>query len=164
MVGCTLSEPPVSSRDCVTDEYLARLVARVVAMGTDFAGLGLIFCDDLEAVPHLPLYPDLRLVPQANVFDLIADCARLSNPRHDGFQLLTPEWDILMMGTFIAPPLDGGVVANARSHGSRFVAAALTSRLPGVQCCITISRQSRTAYRFKNGSHEEVASRSRCFA
>ena len=138
--------------DEITRSMLSRLIDNVRALDDDFAGLGLVICKDQSAVSHLRMYPCLSTRTRSQ--DICSDIAgrfRLSNPQHDGFDLITPSWNFIERGVFLAPPISDDIRFGKRLHGSRHVTAILTSRLPGVNSCITISGYDGVLSVFQEG-------------
>ncbi len=154
----------LATRTVPTGDKIARLVEKTLTLGEDFAGVGLVFCDHATAVPNVPIYRDkISMYPSDDVCSVIADRSRLSNPQHDGFDLLTADWTIIELGVFLAPPITARTTLDECRRGSRHIAAALTSLLPTVHACVTISRQDRLVSCFREGdcivSFRSLASR-----
>lgn len=133
------------------DPRFTQLMCLARNVGNDFSGMGLVFCEDKSAVPHVPLYTGLLAPPGVDACSFLVGLSTHSNPYHDGFHLLTPGWKLLAPGVFLAPPVTPDPVHNPENHGSRWVAALLTSRLPGVLACLTIIRAEGYATLFHAG-------------
>lgn len=139
-----------------TDPRLEQLLVGAIRLGGSFSGLGLVFCESGDVVPHVPIYsrPPPRL--PSDVCSLLIACSSLSNPRHDGFHLLKPDWEPVALNVFLAPPLPHESIKNPGNHGSRWIAASLTSRLPGVIACLTILRIDHRVTLFVEGRAERL--------
>jgi hypothetical protein len=140
--------------DIASDPRLERLLAGAYRHGENFSGLGLVFCETDEAVPHVPIYSEPAWRPSSDVCTLLVDRSSFSNARHDGFHLLKPNWDPLALGVFLAPPLPREPIENPGNHGCRWITASLISRLPGVIACLTILRVERHVTLFVEGRAE----------
>lgn len=108
-------------------------------IGSDFAGLGIVFYDSLIALPHLPLEVggeerfELPVTGYHAICELIVLTTRLSSQWHDGFHFIHADSGSLThMCQFIAPPLPDTPATSVRASGARHMTALLASRVAGV--------------------------------
>lgn len=133
-------------------ERLRTTLARVHALaGADFAGIGLIVH---QPIASLPIFP-LRLhaaAPEAK--DLACSLALVASNKsdlHDGFHLLSTDWEITAVAQYFSPPIVANPEINwHRKFGGRYLAAQFGSALPGVELC-GIATTSLGIAIFKNG-------------
>lgn len=128
---------PLHSSQTFTALQLLRLAAPRLAR--DFAGLGIVFYDSLEALPHLQLEAsgderfDLPVGGLEHICDVLARTARQSSRWHDGFHFVhAGSSSLTHLCQFIAPPLPDASDAPPRASGARHMTALLASKVAGI--------------------------------
>jgi len=146
------------------DPRVGTLTRRAARLGSDFSGLGLVFCEGNDVIPHIPIYGDAVFERLPDPVSTIMAFSRKDEARHDGFHILDPNWRPICLGAFLSPPLPAGPVVNPHNRGSRWLAACLTSRDPRVLACLTIGQTDKSASLFVNGRVEYFAAPSQSLA
>lgn len=118
-------------------ERLRMTLVRVHALtGKDFAGIGLIVHRPAARLPIFPLRPH-GVAPEADDLEhsLALVASRMSD-LHDGFHLLSVDWQITAVAQYFSPPVVADLEINwKRKFGGRYLAAQFGSTLPGVEFC-----------------------------
>ena len=138
------------AKSVTTEIQLQVLLDSIKKIDGDFAGIGLIFCKNEAFIPHIPLYPHASMCNKQDVLSVIIERARLSNPLHDGFHILSPDWILKKANVYVAPPILPDFVHYSEDCGSRFLTALLSSQIQGVTKCVTITVPYE-CYIFENG-------------
>lgn len=125
-------------------------------MGDCFSGLGLVFCDRKNVVPHTRIYYERTFEICEDPISTILDRSHKDHDHHDGFHILDLNWTPIGLSTFLAPPLPRQPIPNLTNRGSRWLAALLTSRSANVLACLTIGQKGKFATLFVNGRAEDI--------
>lgn len=136
----------------------ARQVLRTIAdlRSQDFSGVGIVFYERLDDLPHLQLGDGSEKVAfeQFADIDLTAILSNISvpsGPLHDGFHFVCVDnWRLTHVSQFISPLIPEGAAHRFRVGGARLMAAVLTSLLPGI-ACVGIVSQSGEIHLFRDG-------------
>lgn len=124
--------------------------------GQDFTGVGVVFYQSLDYLPHLQLNNNaMKPSPESFVDEdlatALASISITSSPLHDGFHFIeTRSWRLSHLSQFISPPIPS-TAAQLRGSGARLMAALLASMLPGIVCVGLVSHGGEI-HLFSNGS------------
>ncbi|MEM1301535.1 MAG: hypothetical protein AAGH17_03050 [Pseudomonadota bacterium] len=138
------------------DWRIHKLVSGAVKLGADFSGIGLVFCNRGNVVPHMRIYTDVADDRALDPVSLILSRSHKDNDHHDGFHILDPDWSPICLSAFLSPDLASHPLANPYNRGSRWLAARLTSRSPKVLACFTIGHAGKFPTLFIDGQVEHV--------
>jgi hypothetical protein len=98
-----------------------------------FSGVGVIVSSDPSCLPILSLTPARAIAPGVAAVDLLTEVSSLASPYHDGFHVLSPTLDVILLSQFFAPIIRPGASLDRRvGAGARYAAAMLGSSMPGV--------------------------------
>ena len=101
--------------------------------GKSFSGVGLLVSTGPDDLPILPLRPAQVLPDKRPTLELLVAISRHSSELHDGFHVLSPEFDVLLVSLYFSPPIVAGINTDpARRIGGRYMAALFGSTLPSV--------------------------------
>lgn len=109
----------------------------------EFCGVGVVVSADSERLPIVSLCTDAKLPAQQDLAEQIAECSLYSRPCHDGFQIVSEQWQLVRRNQYFAPY----PAANCReligsvNVGSRHMAARLGSLMEGVVCTGLLSER-----------------------
>jgi hypothetical protein len=110
----------------------------------DFCGVGVVVCSSLDRMPIASLCIGADLPIHDDLAQQIAECSLHSNPCHDGFQLISSQWELVARNQYFAPfPLDEerGLSRTNDNVGSRYMAARLGSLIDTVLCTGLLSER-----------------------
>lgn len=151
-----MAEPICLISSCQLDQALHLLKAIVERKGNDFSGVGVVFYDDIAALPHLQLTNETEDPCAAHFKDwslatALAAISTMRSPLHDGFHFVeTRSWQLSHISQFISPPIPADAALRFRGSGARLMAAVLASLLPGITCVGLVSH-SGEIYLFRGG-------------
>ena len=119
------------------DMLIARLEALLVEVrtraGADFTGVGVIVASDPVGLPIAALRPARPVRDGSPAVDLLTAVSRTESPYHDGFHVLSPALDVLLLSQFFAPAIVPGILLEGSANaGARHAAALFGSAVPGV--------------------------------
>lgn len=104
--------------------------------GQDFSGIGLIVHSRGVSLPIFPLR--IRTAPPASsdLEQTLAGIASIESDLHDGFHLISTDWQITAVAQYFSPPILADAEINwTRKFGGRYLAAQFGSAIPGVELC-----------------------------
>lgn len=106
------------------------------AAGSDFSGVGIIVHHPDAGLPVFPLRLDTFEDPGERIDDFLAKISSRHSDYHDGFHLISTEWNITAVSQYFSPPIVASATINRqRAFGGRYLAAQFGSFLPGVELC-----------------------------
>ena len=109
--------------------------------GPSFAGTGLIVCADPSALPITSLRHTPGAVRSLSTLETLAEISDFANEFHDGFHVLSPDLEIVLVSQYFSPPIVPGVVLDSsRRLGGRYMAGLFGSALPTVLAAGVVSR------------------------
>lgn len=112
-------------------EALLEEVAR--RAGSNFTGVGVIIASDPSQLPIAPLRPEFRIPSGWEPVEALTAMSLPTNELHDGFHILSPDFQVTHVSQYFAPPVDrSALLPTGRQPGARYMAALLGSKLPGV--------------------------------
>ncbi len=127
--------------------------AREIIPENEFCGIGVVLYSDYYALPVFPLCPDQPHKHHDRLVDELVSASLLSNPCHDGFHLISLDFELTHRNQYFAPPLpDSKEVLKQpiTSRGARYVSAQLGSLLPCV-CFTGVVSERDGLIIFENG-------------
>jgi len=151
-----MAHPTTSISSYQFDKALHLLRAIADHKSDDFSGVGVVFYDDIAALPHLQLTnetenPCSMLFSDWNLATTLAAISTMRSPLHDGFHFIeTRSWRLSHISQFISPPIPIDAAQRFHGSGARLMAAVLASLLPGITCVGLISHSGET-YLFHSG-------------
>ncbi|WP_334180542.1 hypothetical protein [Pseudoxanthomonas sp.] len=105
----------------------------------DFAGLGVVFYEQLDALPflglHVPSDADIPVPATglAQAAEVLSRISSLSSGWHDGFHFVDVKHQALThLSQFLSPPLPAAPLDGPAVGGARHMTAVLASRVPGI--------------------------------
>lgn len=102
----------------------------------DFAGIGLIVHQPTASLPIFPLRQHATVPEGDSLEHSLALVASAQSDLHDGFHLLSTDWEITAVAQYFSPPVIANPKINwQRRFGGRYLAAQFGSALPGVELC-----------------------------
>jgi hypothetical protein len=133
-------------------ELLSKNLAGIKQLaGDNFSGIGLIVCNPEVVLPIYPLRVNDILPRDADLIQYLATISSLQNEFHDGFHVLSADWQLLKISQYFSPPiLADAKVDRTKRFGGRYLAALFGSALPGVVACGVASNGFGLAI-FQNG-------------
>lgn len=125
----------------------AEQVLRAVAdlRSKDFAGVGVVFYECLDQLPHLQLTngsikADPGLFADVDLTSALSSLSAIGSPLHDGFHFVDARsWHLTHLSQFISPPIPHNAEQKLHGAGARFMAALLASLQPGIVCVGLVS-------------------------
>lgn len=142
----------------IMDFAKALLLAVNEMQPPDFAGLGVVFYDDLEELPLIALDSSeiaASLTPVEGMRAIAATLASVSSRSsgcHDGFHLVDIKNERLThLAQFLSPPIPHQGDLTVRASGARHMTALLATRVKGV-VAIGILGSSNEVTLYANGS------------
>lgn len=140
-------------------EYLRQLLidARNCIPDGEFCGMGVVLYADATSLPVLGLCPEKFVPRTAHLAEHLAQASLLSNPCHDGFHLVSTNFELTHTNQYFAPPIPPGKampVFPVRYCGARYMSAKIGSLLPSVSCAGIVSDRDGLVI-FKNGREFE---------
>lgn len=133
-----MADPTTAISTCQLDQALHLLRAISDHKSNDFSGVGVVFYDDIAALPHLQLTnetedPCTVKLTDWNLATTLASISSMRSPLHDGFHFVeTRSWRLSHISQFISPPIPADAAQRFRGRGARLMAAVLASLLPGI--------------------------------
>lgn len=111
--------------------------------GEEFCGVGVVVSADLERLPIAPLCSDASFPAQQNLAEQIVECSLYSRPCHDGFQIVSEQWQLVQRNQYFAPfpSVQHRELIGSMNVGSRYVAARFGSLIEGVMCTGLLSER-----------------------
>jgi|TARA_R100000049_G_C1933178_1_gene77025 hypothetical protein len=102
----------------------------------EFCGVGVIVSADLERLPIASLCTDAKFPVQQELAEQIAECSLYSRSCHDGFQIVSEQWQLVQRNQYFAPfpAAESRELIGSVNVGSRYMAARLGSLIEGVVC------------------------------
>lgn len=115
-------------------ERLRNTLIRVQGIaGRDFSGIGLIVHRDDADLPLFPLRLNAAAPKTESVEQTLAAISLTQSDLHDGFHLLSTDWQITAIAQYFSPPiLVDAEIDRSKNFGGRYLAALFGSALPGV--------------------------------
>lgn len=125
------------------EEKLKVLLSSVREMMSDeeFCGVGIVVHDKYADLPVASLCPCAVLPKSQSLAEDIALCSLFNNDCHDGFQLVSSEWELTKRNQYFAPFIDSVTCSDHQSVGARYMAAKQGSLLKDVLCTGLISER-----------------------
>jgi hypothetical protein len=108
----------------------------------EFCGIGVVLYSDFSALPVLPLCPNQTLRNGKTIVENIIHASLFSNPCHDGFHLISQEFELTHTNQYFAPSLPSSneiFECQMKSRGARFISAQIGSLIAGVSYTGVIS-------------------------
>jgi hypothetical protein len=134
------------------EKWLRTVLSEIHARNLgDFAGLGLVFYTDRNALPTHPLVhsdfnPSLPAKTLRDSIELFAQISRRTSICHDGFHLIQAETGFVTeVSQFLSPPIPHVPLKIERAGGARHMAARLTSLIPGVALTAVCTLESEVS-------------------
>lgn len=101
--------------------------------GSSFAGTGLIVCADPSVLPITSLRQTPGAVGSWSTLETLAEMSDTASEFHDGFHVLSPNLEIVLVSQYFAPPIIPGIIVDpSRRLGGRYMAGLFGSALPTV--------------------------------
>jgi hypothetical protein len=124
---------PSMSRHDVRFRLRAELEEVQCLSGLDFSGVGVIVWDGSSPLPVFSLCATRPTVDNASLASTLAAFGHRGSPLHDGFHVLTPDFEVHSAAMYFSPPVvPEAALDRTRGYGGRYVAALFGSLLPGV--------------------------------
>lgn len=127
-------------------ERLKNLLLRVrdSIPNEDFCGVGVVVSADLERLPIASLCTDAHLPAQEDLAEQIAECSLFSRSCHDGFQIVSDQWQLVQRNQYFAPfpAAECRKLIGSVNVGSRYMAARFGSLIEGVVCTGLLSERN----------------------
>lgn len=129
-------------RRLVLLENLYELLRGVQALaGPSFAGTGLIVSADPSMLPITSLRETPGAVGSRSTLETLAEVSDLASEFHDGFHVLSPDLEIVLVSQYFSPPIVPGVFVDpSRRLGGRYMAGLFGSALPAVLATGVVSQ------------------------
>lgn len=126
-------------------ERLKNLLLRVrdSIPNEDFCGVGVVVSADLECLPIASLCTDAHFPAQEDLAEQIAECSLYSRSCHDGFQIVSDQWQLVQRNQYFAPfpAAECRKLIGSVNVGSRYMAARFGSLIEGVVCTGLLSER-----------------------
>jgi len=101
--------------------------------GESFSGIGVVVSAFPGDLPIVPLRPASVLHDRRSTLESLVTISHASNEFHDGFHILSPALDVMMVSVYFSPPIVPGLDTDPlRRLGGRYMAALFGSTLPSV--------------------------------
>ncbi|MCP4935793.1 MAG: hypothetical protein GY927_16695 [bacterium] len=109
----------------------------------EFCGVGVVVSANLERLPIASLCVDSSIPGQQDLAKQIAECSLYSNPCHDGFQIVSDQWQLVRRNQYFAPfpTAEQRELIGHGNVGSRYLAARFGSLMDGVLCTGLLSER-----------------------
>ena len=159
MMLCTILVCWCNDMSDDTAEKLRDLLvkARSSIPENEFCGIGVVVYSDYNCLPVLPLCPAQSHIKGKTLVDKLIYASLFSNPCHDGFHLVSREFNLTHTNQYFAPPLPESMEIlgpETVSRGARYVSAQIGSLLRCV-CCTGVLSDRDGLVIFKNGREIE---------
>lgn len=126
-------------------ERLKNLLLRVrnSIPNEDFCGVGVVVSADLERLPIASLCTDAHFPTQEDLAEQIVECSLYSRSCHDGFQIVSDQWQLVKRNQYFAPfpAAECRKLIGSVNVGSRYMAARFGSLIEGVVCTGLLSER-----------------------
>jgi hypothetical protein len=133
--GLSLATMPTSAQEFATT--LLQCIA--LQLPSDFAGLGVVFYEHLEALPFIPLEvlprEQIRLPVNGleSIASTLASASSLNSGWHDGFHFVDiSKQQLTHLAQFLSPPLPQPGEPLPRASGARHMTAMLATKVEGI--------------------------------
>lgn len=128
-----VAQPMSDATHTLADRVGELLHAVKANAGQDFAGTGILVTATPDLLPIVPLRPTINFGTALPVERVLADISHIDNEFHDGFHILSPQLDLILLSQYFSPPVVPGLAADpGRRLGGRYMAALFGSCLDGV--------------------------------
>ena len=109
----------------------------------EFCGVGVVVSADLERLPIASLCTDANFPAQEDLAEQIAECSLYSRSCHDGFQIVSDQWQLVQRNQYFAPfpAAECRKLIGSVNVGSRYMAARFGSLIEGVVCTGLLSER-----------------------
>src|SRR5258708_37152166 len=77
--------------------------------GESFSGIGVVVSAFPDDLPIVPLRPVSVLHDQRTTLESLVTISHASNEFHDGFHVLSPALDLMMVSVYFSPPIVPGL-------------------------------------------------------
>lgn len=126
--------------------------------GATFSGVGVLISDHPHDLPLSPLRPDGRAQNGRTLAKFLSEISRESSDLHDGFHLLSSDFNVISTCLYFAPPIVPtlGFDSN-RKVGARFLTAMFGSSLGSV-IATGVASPSYGVVVFHRGTEVQAAS------
>lgn len=144
------------AHDRVTDAARLTLARIATKLSPTFTGTGVVFYNDLSALPHLQLSGGCLQIPLPETFkgDLAQTLQRLAqhdSPWHDGFHFVeAADFRLTHIAQFVSPPIPLDLGRIVTGKGARLMTALLSSLVPGIACVGLVSHTGQASL-FEHG-------------
>lgn len=102
--------------------------------GTRFSGIGVLACDAPERIPLFPITLLRQPLCRMDLADLLAEISTPASEYHDGFHVISSEWQLTRVAQYFSPPIVGTArIDRSKRFGGRYLAALFGSALPDVK-------------------------------
>jgi hypothetical protein len=103
-------------------------------VGSDFSGIGIVVCDEIDDLPIHPLRTVSTILDTGDLVSQLSFISSTHSTFHDGFHIVSTDWKLLRIAQYFSPP----IVVTAeidwgRQFGGRYLAALFGSALPFVK-------------------------------
>lgn len=122
----------------------------------EFCGIGVVLYSEFRHLPVLSLCPNEKHVKENTLVEQLVSVSLSSNQCHDGFHLISLDWELTHVNQYFAPPLPDlskKTILGNESRGARYISARIGSLLSDIYCTGVLSDRDGLVI-FKNG--EEV--------
>lgn len=136
-------------------EILAK--TRKIIPKEEFCGVGVVVYSRFIDLPVLSLCPDEIYVKKGALIEQLVSVSLASNQCHDGFHLISLEWELTHANQYFAPPLPNvkqKEILGNESRGARYISARIGSLLSSVDCTGVLSDRDGIVI-FKDGVETE---------
>lgn len=115
------------------DNLLQLLIGVQARAGSSFAGTGVLVCSDPSTLNIASLRPMRAVSGFGSALDRLVEMSDPASEFHDGFHVLSPDLNILLVSQYFSPPVVPDVVVDpSRRLGGRYMAGLFGSALPTV--------------------------------
>ncbi len=119
--------------------------------GNVFMGAGIVIYESLDNLPVFLLGSESKVGTKVNLLSSLINSSVATNPHHDGFSLISKDFQITHKNVYFAPPIDSSVEFDPDyGYGTRYVAALMGSKIEGILMTAVISNSYGIVV-FKNG-------------
>ncbi len=99
----------------------------------EFCGVGVIIHISTTGLPIAPLCSTMTLPVKSTLAEQIAVCSFASSACHDGFQLISSDWELTHRNQYFAPFIKDSIPL-VDNVGARYMSAKFGSSLESVLC------------------------------
>jgi len=98
-----------------------------------FAGLGIVLASTIDELPLYPIHGNNLGTNVTSLLDTLVSVSQTGNMFHDGFHIISNQWEIVALSQFFSPPIPKEItVDHSKKFGARYLAALFGSKLKGV--------------------------------